>query len=134
VRVLDSDGRDIRFVSALDPAGVVAHGWLSFPRLSGHRRAGAQDLRKGRHRPDAARLRPELGSARSDTRDRRTRPRSRGDFRSTAELHDHLVDGFGRRIGLCVAVLVISVPALILAVVTVLRRHTEVVPLPGSYS
>ncbi|MFJ2157234.1 CocE/NonD family hydrolase C-terminal non-catalytic domain-containing protein [Streptomyces sp. NPDC087856] len=28
VRVLDPEGRDIRFVSALDPAGVVAHGWL----------------------------------------------------------------------------------------------------------
>jgi predicted acyl esterase len=28
VRVLDPDGRDVRFVSALDPAGVVAHGWL----------------------------------------------------------------------------------------------------------
>ena len=28
VRVLDLEGRDIRFVSALDPAGVVAHGWL----------------------------------------------------------------------------------------------------------
>lgn len=28
VRVLDPEGRDIRFVSALDPAAVVAHGWL----------------------------------------------------------------------------------------------------------
>ncbi|WP_329550841.1 CocE/NonD family hydrolase C-terminal non-catalytic domain-containing protein [Streptomyces sp. NBC_00696] len=28
VRVLDPEGRDIRVVSALDPAGVVAHGWL----------------------------------------------------------------------------------------------------------
>ena len=28
VRVLDLEGSDIRFVSALDPAGVVAHGWL----------------------------------------------------------------------------------------------------------
>lgn len=28
LRVLDPEGRDIRFVSALDPAGVVAHGWL----------------------------------------------------------------------------------------------------------
>ncbi|WP_369191931.1 CocE/NonD family hydrolase C-terminal non-catalytic domain-containing protein [Streptomyces sp. R08] len=28
VPVLDPEGRDIRFVSALDPAGVVAHGWL----------------------------------------------------------------------------------------------------------
>ncbi|MCX4817649.1 hypothetical protein OG601_44445 [Streptomyces sp. NBC_01239] len=28
VRVLDPEGHDIRFVSALDPAGVVAHGRL----------------------------------------------------------------------------------------------------------
>ena len=28
VRVLDPQGRDIRFVSGLDPAGVVANGWL----------------------------------------------------------------------------------------------------------
>jgi predicted acyl esterase len=28
LRVLDPEGRDLRFVSALDPAGVVAHGWL----------------------------------------------------------------------------------------------------------
>ena len=28
VRVLDPEGSNIRFVSTLDPAGVVAHGWL----------------------------------------------------------------------------------------------------------
>ena len=28
LRVLDPEGHDVRFVSALDPGGVVAHGWL----------------------------------------------------------------------------------------------------------
>ncbi len=32
VRVLDPEGRDVRFVSALNPAGVVAHGWLRASR------------------------------------------------------------------------------------------------------